>query len=406
VTLGARLQDRKEDPMPWQQESTMELRRQFVQDVQSGATPVSELCAAYQISRKTGYKWLARYEAGGLPALADQSRRPAHSPTTTASVLVAALLAARGRHPRWGPRKLLRLLRQQLPSAPWPARSTLALYLQRAGLSLPPRRVRRPGHPGRPQAAMDAPNAVWTVDFKGQFRLGDGTRCYPLTIADGYSRLLLSCRALTSTQACESRPAFARAFQEYGLPVRIRSDNGVPFATQALGRLSPLSVWWVRLGILPDLIEPASPQQNGRHERMHRTLKADCTRPPRASRRAQQRRFDQWRREYNELRPHEALSDATPASHYQPSPRPYPRRLPALEYPKHYEVRRVSHNGGIRWHSRWVNVSQTLGGEWVGLTEIDDAEWDLYFGPLRLGRFHERTLTIEDVLGRQYRRPY
>ena len=392
--------------MPWQEESTMELRRQFIQDVQSGATPVSELCAAYQISRKTGYKWLARYEAGGLPALGDQSRRPAHSPTATPPELVAALLAARGRHPRWGPRKLLRLLRQQLPAAPWPARRTLALHLQRAGLSVAPHRVRRPGHPGRPQAPMDAPNAVWTVDFKGQFRLGDGSHCFPLTIADGFSRLLLSCRALTSTRVRESRPGFVRAFQEYGLPVRIRSDNGVPFATQALGRLSPLSVWWVRLGILPDLIEPASPQQNGRHERMHRTLKADCARPPRATRRAQQRRFDGWRREYNELRPHEALGDATPATHYQPSPRPYPRRLPALEYPSHFERRRVSRNGGIRWHTRWVNVSQTLGGEWIGLTEIDDSEWDVYFGPLRLGRFHERTLTIEDVLGRQYRRPY
>ena len=153
--------------MPWQEESTMELRRQFIQDVQSGATSVAELCATYQISRKTGYKWLARYETGGLPALGDQSRRPAHSPTATPPELVAALLAARGRHPRWGPRKLLRLLRQQLPTAPWPARSTLALHLKRAGLVLPPRRVRRPGHPGRPQAAMDAPNAVWTVDFKG-----------------------------------------------------------------------------------------------------------------------------------------------------------------------------------------------------------------------------------------------
>jgi hypothetical protein len=253
---------------------------------------------------------------------------------------------------------------------------------------------------------MDAPNAIWTVDFKGQFRLGDSSLCYPLTIADGFSRMLLSCHALTSTQVRESRPVFVRAFQAYGLPVRIRSDNGVPFATQALGRLSPLSVWWVRLGILPDLIEPASPQQNGRHERMHRTLKADCTRPPSRSRRAQQQRFDRWRREFNELRPHQALADGTPASQYHPSPRPYPRRLPALEYPGHYEVRRVSRNGGIRWRCTWVNVSQTLGGEDVGFVEIDDGEWDVYFGPLRLGRFHERTLRIEDALGRQHRRHY
>lgn len=392
--------------MPWQEESTVQLRRQFIQDVRSGTSPVTELCAAYGISRKTGYKWLTRYEAGGLAALTDRSRQPHTAPTATPPELVRALLEVRHRHPTWGPRKLLRLVRQRWPQAPWPARSTIALHLKRAGLVVTPRRVRRPSHPGRPQAPMDAPNAVWTADFKGQFRLGDASLCYLLTIADGYSRLLLSCRALTSTSVAESRPVFVRAFHEYGLPIRIRSDNGVPFATQALGRLSGLSVWWVRLGILPDLTEPASPQQNGRHERMHRTLKRECTRPPRHSRRAQQAQFDTWRSEYNELRPHEALADATPAAHYIPSPRPYPARLPALEYPGHYEVRRVSRNGGIRWHSTWVNVSQTLGGEWVGLVEIDDGEWDVYFGPLRLGRFHERTRQIEDALGRQHRRPY
>jgi transposase-like protein len=198
--------------MPWQEESTMQLRRQFVQDVQSSATPVSELCRAYGISRKTGYQWLERYEAGGLPALADQSRRPAVSPTATPAELVDALLAARLRHPTWGPRKLLRVLRQQLPAAPWPARSTIALHLHRAGLVVTPRRVRRPGHPGRPQAPMDAPNAIWTADFKGQFKLGDGQYCYPLTVADGYSRMLLRCQALTSTQGVESRPVFVPRF--------------------------------------------------------------------------------------------------------------------------------------------------------------------------------------------------
>jgi putative transposase len=302
--------------MPWPEESTMDLRRQFIQDIQSGAAPMTELCAAYQISRKTGYKWLTRFDDGGLAALVDRSRRPRTSPAATPPELVRALLAARGRHPTWGPRKLRRLVRQQHPAAPWPARSTVALHLARAGLVVSPRRVRRPGHPGRPQAPMDVANAIWTADFKGQFRTGDGLPCFPLAIADGFSRMLLACQALTSTRCDESRAIFRRVFQEFGLPVRIRSDNGVPFATQALGRLSPLSVWWVRLGILPDLIEPASPQQNGRHERMHRTLKRDTTRPPRATRRAQQRRSDAWRTEYNALRPHEALADDTPASHY------------------------------------------------------------------------------------------
>jgi putative transposase len=394
----------KEGPMPWREESTMELRRQFIQDVQHGTTSVTELCGAYQISRKTGYKWLARYEAGGLAALGNRSRRPHTCPTVVPPAIVQALLAARARHPSWGPRKLLRLVQQQAESVLWPARSTIALYLKRAGLVRPRRRVRRSGHRGRPEGLMDAPNAVWTTDFKGQFRLGDGSLCYPLTLADGYSRMLLACRALTSTRVSESRPVFVRAFQEHGLPRRIRSDNGVPFATQGLGRLSPLSVWWVRLGILPDWIAPASPQQNGRHERMHRTLKAECTRPPSASARAQQRRFDAWRREFNELRPHEALADTTPLSHYTASPRPYPSRVPPLEYPTHYEVRRVGHNGGIRWHGAWVHVSQTLSGEALGFVEIADGEWDVYFGPLRLGRFHERTSHVEDVLGRHHRR--
>jgi transposase InsO family protein len=285
-------------------------------------------------------------------------------------------------------------------------RSTIARCFQRLGLVTARRRVRRPGSAGPPGTPMDAPNAVWTTDYKGQFKLGDGRYCFPLTVADGYSRMLLACQALTSTKLVEARPVFEHLFREYGLPQRIRSDNGVPFATQALGRLSALAVWWIRLGILPDITEPASPQQNGRHERMHLTLKRECTRPPEGTRSRQQRRFDRWRQEYNTLRPHEALGDATPASRYTPSPRPYPAQLRALEYPGHYEVRRVSRNGGMRWHKQWVNVSQTLGEEYVGLVEIDDGEWDVYFGPLRLGRFHERTRTIEDALGRQYRRHY
>ena len=392
--------------MPWHEESPMSLRQQFVQDAQRQTVALTELCAAYGISRKTGYKWLTRYAAGGGPALADQSRRPHTSPTAVAPALLEVLLDLRHRHPHWGPRKLLQLAHRHDPAAPWPARPTLARYLRQAGLVAPRRRVRRPGPAGPPQAPMEAPNAVWTTDFKGQFRLGDGSLCYPLTLADGCSRFLLRCHALTSTRVAESRPVFVRAFQEYGLPTRIRSDNGVPFATQALGRLSALSVWWIRLDILPDLITPGAPQQNGRHERMHRTLKRECTRPPRHSRRAQQQCFDRWRQEFNELRPHEALADATPASVYTPSPRPYPARLPPLAYPAHYEVRRVSTNGGIRWHKQWVNVSQTLGGELIGLTEIDDGEWDVYFGPLRLGRFHERTHHIEDALGRHHRRPH
>jgi transposase InsO family protein len=220
--------------------------------------------------------------------------------------------------------------------------------------------------------------------------------CYPLTVCDGYSRYLLACRAPSSTATAGARPVFERLFREHGLPDRIRSDNGVPFATIALARLSALSVWWLRLGILPDLTEPSSPQQNGRHERMHRTLKAEATKPAAASAAAQQRVFDRFRREYNTERPHEALGRATPASAYATSPRPYPRRLPVPEYPAHWEVRRVSRNGGVRWGDAWVNVSHVLAEESVAFEEVADGVWQVYFGPLRIGRFEERLLRIVD----------
>jgi len=209
---------------------------------------------------------------------------------------------------------------------------------------------------------------------------------------------------LLSTSVADAKPVFTRLFKEYGLPTRIRSDNGVPFATTTLARLSTLSAWWVRLGIVPELIEPGKPQQNGRHERMHKTLKAEATRPAAANRRAQQRKFNQFRQEFNEERPHEALDMATPGSIYVPSRREMPERLPPLEYPDRFEVRYVSGNGGIRWNKGWVNVSSTCIGEYVGLEEIDDGVWNVYFGPLKLGRLLERHMRIEDEYGRLKRK--
>jgi putative transposase len=240
-------------------------------------------------------------------------------------------------------------------------------------------------------------------DFKGQFQTGHGLYGYPLTVADGYSRVRLGCQALSSTRVAEAKPVFTRLFKEFGLPKRIRTDNGVPFATNTLGRLSQLSAWWVRLGIFPELIEPGKPQQNGRHERMHRTLKAETTRPPARTRRAQQHKFDRFREEFNCQRPHEALDMQPPASCDDPSPRQMPNRLPPLAYPDRFEVRYVSANGGIRWNHQWVNVSHTCIGEYVGLEEIDDGIWNVYFGPLKLGRLLERHMRIEDVYGRLQR---
>ena len=386
--------------MPWSQTSPMHQRTLFIADHLRGTRSVTELCAEYGISRKTAYKWIERYIRRGPAGLEDRSRRPRTAPNATAPQVVTAILELRRRHPTWGAKKLLSILRQRHPQWQLPGRSTGCAILRRHGLVPKQRKRRVIGHPGKPPTAMLGPNHIWCADFKGQFRLGNGEYCYPLTVTDGYSRFLLGCQGLSSTAVADAKPVFTRIFKEYGLPQFIRTDNGVPFATNTLARLSRLSAWWVRLGVLPQLIEPGKPQQNGRHERMHRTLKAEATRPPAHSMRTQQHKFDHFRQEFNHERPHEALDQQTPDSLYKSSPREMPNRLPPLEYPDRFEVRYVSANGGIRWASQWVNVSITCIGEYVGLEEIDDGIWNIYFGALRLGRLHERQMRIEDAYGR------
>jgi transposase InsO family protein len=316
---------------------------------------------------------------------------------------VAAILEARRRHPSWGGKKLLALIQKRHHDWDLPHRSTVCDILSRHGMVPKKRSRRRIGHPGKPTSSILAPNDLWSADFKGQFKTGNGRYCFPLTVTDGFSRYLLGCQALNSTAVQEAKPVFTRLFKEYGLPKRIRTDNGVPFATNTLARLSKLSAWWVRLGVLPEFIEPGKPQQNGRHERMHRTLKDETTRPASASLPAQQRRFNTFRTEFNNERPHEALDQQTPASLYQPSSREMPNRLPPLVYPDRFEVRYVSGNGGIRWRRGWVNVSTVCIGEYVGLEEIDDGVWNVYFGPLKLGRLLDRHMKIEDAHGRLLR---
>jgi len=384
--------------MPWSETSPMDQRLQFIADAQRDED-FSNVCRRYGISRKTGYKWCERYAASGVTGLVDASRRPHSSPNASDAASVAALLELRRRHPHWGGKKLVTILARRHPTWAAIAPSTAAALLKRHGLIMSPRRRRPVGHPGRPTPLLTEPNATWTTDFKGQFRTRDGVLCYPLTIADGATRYLLACRGLHSVREAERRPMFVRTFREYGLPDRMRSDNGVPFATTALARLSALSVWWIRLGIVPELIEPGHPEQNGRHERMHRTLKRETLRPPSATLRHQQRAFDRFQEEFNSERPHEALEQATPASVYTASLRAYPARLPPLEYPAQCEVRRVSGNGGIRWDNHWVNVSHVLRGEYIAFDEVDDGLWTVHFGRLLLGRFHERLLRIEDAHG-------
>jgi transposase InsO family protein len=382
----------------------MDERVRFIADWRRSWWSFAELCRRYGVSRKTGYKWLERYQAEGPEGLVERSRRPASNARATAPDIVRVLIQQRRRHPTWGPKKLLWLLEQRFPGYELPGRSTCFDLLHKHGL-IPRRRKRRvAAHPGPPVVRMDQANAVWTTDFKGHFKATDGEYCYPLTVADGCSRYVLGCQGLAATSEELARPVFDRLFREYGLPDAMLSDNGSPFATIALGRLSRLSVWWIRLGITPILTEPSSPQQNGRHERMHRTLKAEATRPPMANLRAQQRRFDRFCKEFNEERPHEAIGMKPPASAYLPSSRPMPTKLEPLEYPSHFEQRYVSTNGGIRWKCAWVNVSTTLSKEWVGLEEVGDGLWDVYFSTVRLGRLDERRMRIEDKLGRWSRR--
>jgi transposase len=254
--------------MPWRAASPMDQRTQFIADFLRDALSITELCALYGVSRKTGYKWIDRYLRHGPAGLKERSRRPRHAPNQTADELVAAILDARRRHPTWGGKKLLALLHKRHPRWDLPGRSTACDILSRHGMVPIKRRRRRIGHPGKPTSPILAPNDVWSADYKGQFLTGDRYYCYPLTVADGFSRYLLGCQALATTAVEQAKPVFTRLFQEYGLPKRIRTDNGVPFATNTLARLSTLSAWWVRLGILPELIEPGRPAQNGRHERM------------------------------------------------------------------------------------------------------------------------------------------
>jgi putative transposase len=388
--------------MPWRVTSPMYQRQRFVLDAEHTPAAFAELCRRYGISRKTGYKWLARYARFGPDSLADRSHRPDACPHATPPAVIREILHLRKAW-RWGARKLHELLLEAHPAAEVPAPATIHRILARHGRVLRRRRSQIRAHPGRPQTPITGPNVVWSVDFKGQFRLGNGHYCYPLTVQDAYSRYLLACDGLEGPLLQPTQQIFRRLFRTYGLPERIRSDNGQPFASCALGRLSQLGVWWLRLGIRPELIEPASPHQNGRHERMHKDLKAETTRPAAPSLGAQQRRFDTFRHTFNEVRPHEALAQRRPAALYAPSDRLYVPRLQAITYPEHFEVRRVSTNGGIRWNKRWVNVSHILAALPVGLEPLTSGTWNVFFGPIHLGWLDERDYRIHDRRGRTER---
>ena len=380
--------------MPWQETDPVDQRSRFIDAYLAGGFSVTELCERAQVSRKTGYKWIERYDAEGRAGLHDRSRAPHHCPHRIEATVAALILGARRKHPDWGPGKLLDWLAPRHPEFTWPAVSTAGDLLNRAGLIKRRRPRYRPEHPGVVPPVTHAPNDLWTADFKGHFRTGDGRYCYPLTILDLHSRYLLTCQGLHSTESRTARPIFERAFREYGLPAAIRTDNGVPFATTGLHGLSLLSVWWIRLGIRPQRILPAHPEQNGAHERMHKTLKRGAIRPPRATLAAQQRAFTAYRTLYNTERPHDALDGTTPTAHYRTSARPYPAQLPAIEYPGHFVVKRITAAGTFRFKDRLHFLSNALDHHAVGLEEVDDGLWSVHFCHLVLARIDERTGTL------------
>jgi putative transposase len=376
--------------MPWKETCAMDQRVALIADWLRDEWTMTELAARYGISRKTGYKWIDRYDEAGATGLAERSRAPAHQGRAMRSAVRLAIVALRRAHPHWGPRKLRVMLRERDPQTRWPAASTMGDLIRREGLSTPRRRVRYIVPLTQPLAAAVRPNDVWTADFKGWFRTADGTRCDPLTVADACSRFVLCCRIVAPT-GVGVRPWFERTFRTYGLPRALRTDNGTPFASTGPGRLSRLAVWWLKLGIQLDRIDPGHPEQNGRHERFHLTLQTEGTSPPAPSPRQQQRRFDQLRQQFNEVRPHEALNQTPPTRSYQVSPRPYPARLEDPWYDATHQVRRVTQNGQIKWQGDLVFISEAMRREAVGLAETDRGDWLVRFMHVELGRIDRRT---------------
>ncbi len=377
--------------MPWKATCPMDERMKFVVAYLEHEWNMAMLCREFGISRKTGYKLIDRYLEEGPTGLVDRSRAPHGHPQAVSATVIDQVVKVRRQHPTWGSRKLRTVLVESCPKIFWPAASTMTEILKRYGLTVPRRRSRRGPAYTQPFQTCDGPNRVWSADLKGWFCTGDGVRCDPLTINDNYSRYLLRCQAVKPADYQMIRPIFEAAFREYGLPMAIRTDNGAPFATTTVGGLSRLSIWWLKLGIVAERIAPGTPSQNGRLERLHRTLKAETVLPPQPNGRLQQRAFDRFREEYNTRRPHEAIGYRTPASVYQTSPRPYPLREPQMNYPDDMDLRWVKGQGDISWQNRHVYLSETLAGELVGLRQVSDHLWDIYFGPVRLAQLDYRT---------------
>jgi transposase InsO family protein len=382
--------------MPWKASSVMEERMRFVVRLLDGEA-MTDVCRDFGISRKTGYKIFDRYKEHGLEALTDRSRRPVRYANQLPQQLESLIVQLKAEKPHWGARKIRELLVRRLDGdVRVPAKSTIHAVLDRHGL-VKRARERKSRAQGTPLSAGAIPNDLWCADFKGEFKLGNGRYCYPLTVTDQASRFLLMCEALESTREEPAIAAFERLFTERGLPLSIRSDNGVPFASpNALFNLSKLSVWWLRLGIAIERIKPGHPQQNGRHERMHLTLKKEATRPPGANILQQQDRFDAFVQEFNTERPHEALDMKCPAQLYATSRRRY-EGLPELSYPFHDRDVLVTACGRLCLHRKKINISIVLAGQRLGIKEVDDGIWLVSFMHYDLGYFDLEQKTLQPL---------
>jgi transposase-like protein len=389
--------------MPTTNRLTWEQKAKLVQELAARSESVTAVCVRWRISRECAYKWWRRYRDGGLNALRERPRRPGCQPRRLSAVWSERIAAARRRHPRWGARKLRALLRRQHPRARVPAASTIGAELRRLGCTAGvPRRPRGPEAVWAPRLEARRANDVWTVDFKGWFRTGDGARCDPLTMRDLRSRYGLCAHVLKGMGMKPVQRQFVRLFRRHGLPKVIRCDQGAPFGRSSPALLSRLSAWWVSLGIRPEFSRRARPGDNASHEQWHRELKAETASPPAPTLPAQQRRLDRWLHQYNHQRPHEAHEQRVPSDFYRRSPRPYAGPRPAV-YPAHWAQRAVRRSGEIYWQGRRRFIGESFRGFRVGLRPSGRAVWRVYFYDVLLGELHDADTT--GLRSARYRRP-
>ena len=386
--------------MPWKERTRMDEKLFFIRDYEAGCFTVTYLAKEYNISRKTAYKYIKRFKEEGLDGLQNKSSRPHRSPNKVSKEIEREILKQKKKDRFFGARKIKNKLEEKVGSD-CPAKSTIHNVLKRHGHTNAPKRRRRL-RPLNVIHEANEPNDIWTSDYKGDFLTLDRKRCYPLTVVDMYSRFIIGIKCMPSTNYLDAKSYYIALFREYGLPRQMLCDNGSPFAApQALARLTRLSAWWIRLGILPVYIDPGSPWQNGKHERMHRELKMETTKPPAKNISGQQIKSTNFRKKYNTYRPHEAWDDDKPVNHYSRSLREYPERIEPYVYPDHFILKNVTKNGAFRWPGdKWVYVSTSIPNQYVGLEELDDGFYCVWYCNVKLGYLDESKLRIEDDLGR------